>query len=469
MSSSVSTLGSSQIDSQISTVEARLQKPITLLQDQVAVDKADISAWGSIQGAISTLSGSLSGIKNVSTINVRSATTTTPSVATATASNTALTGNYDLTKIALAKTQEIYSSLQTSASATLAGGSGALTFTLKSGKTESVSVGSGSLTLNGIAQAINKVAGGVQASVVGTSGGARLVLQGSATGSSQAFSVSGTGALAKFDYAPSSTGSMTVAQSASNASFKINGVPISTSTNSVSSAVTGVAISLAGSGSTELTVGSAPGAIANVLSTVATNLNAAVASIAKETAFVPASSSSASASSAKSGPLLGNFTASDISNQLLTSVTGAAASGLTSNAIGLTVSSTGAVSFNSSTFATAYAANPTGVTALVSKIYNNLSTVSTSALGSAASSGSSVNTTGNGSNKGSIAAQVASLNTTIKSLDSSAAAISKSNNAQLQILISEYSATEAAQTAASTTEAYLSIFTSTSSGSASKG
>jgi flagellar hook-associated protein 2 len=469
MSSSVSTLGSSQIDSQISTVEARLQKPITLLQDQVAVDKADISAWGSIQGAISTLSGSLSGIKNVSTINVRSATTTTPSVATATASNTALTGNYDLTKIALAKTQEIYSSLQTSASATLAGGSGALTFTLKSGKTESVSVGSGSLTLNGIAQAINKVAGGVQASVVGTSGGARLVLQGSATGSSQAFSVSGTGALAKFDYAPSSTGSMTVAQSASNASFKINGVPISTSTNSVSSAVTGVAISLAGSGSTELTVGSAPGAIANVLSTVATNLNAAVASIAKETAFVPASSSSASASSAKSGPLLGNFTASDISNQLLTSVTGAAASGLTSNAIGLTVSSTGAVSFNSSTFATAYAANPTGVTALVSKIYNNLSTVSTSALGSAASSGSSVNTTGNGSNKGSIAAQVASLNTTIKSLDSSAAAISKSNNAQLQILISEYSATEAAQTAASTTAAYLSIFSSTSSGSASKG
>jgi flagellar hook-associated protein 2 len=240
----------------------------------------------------------------------------------------------------------------------------------------------------------------------------------------------------------------------------------------VSSAVTGVAISLVGSGSTELTVGSAPGAIANVLSTVATNLNAAVASIAKETAFVPASSSSASASSAssaKSGPLLGNFTASDISNQLLTSVTGAAASGLTSNAIGLTVSSTGAVSFNSSTFATAYAANPTGVTALVSKIYNNLSTVSTNALGSAASSGSSVNTTGNGSNKGSIAAQVASLNTTIKSLDSSAAAISKSNNAQLQILISEYSATEAAQTAASTTEAYLSIFTSTSSGSASKG
>jgi len=469
MSGSVSSLGSSEISSQISTVEARLQKPITQLQAQEATDKADISAWGAIQGSLSTLSGSLSGIKDVSTINVRAASTTLPTVATATASNTAAVGQYDLTKVALAKTQEIYSSLQGSAAASVGSGSGTLTFDLKSGKTETVTVGSGSLTLNGIAQAINKVAGGVQATVVGTSGGARLVLQGSATGSSQAFSVAGTGALAKFDYTASAAGSWTQAQAASNASFKINGVPVSTSTNSVSSAVSGVSISLVGSGSTELTVGSAPGAIATVVSTVATNLNAAIAAIAKQTAFVPASTSSASASAAKSGPLLGNFTAADISNQLLSSVSGAVASGVTSNAIGLTVSSTGAVSFNSATFATAYAANPTGVTALVTQIYKNLNSVSTNALGSAAGSGSSVNTTGNGANKGSIAAQIAAQNSNVTSLQSEALAISKNNAAQLQILLSEYTVAESAQTAASTTDAYLNIFTSTGSGSTSKG
>ncbi|OYV41270.1 MAG: hypothetical protein B7Z80_02210, partial [Rhodospirillales bacterium 20-64-7] len=77
--------------------------------------------------------------------------------------------------------------------------------------------------------------------------------------------------------------------------------------------------------------------------------------------------------------MLGNFAASDLSNQLLTAVTGAAASGVTSNSVGLTVSSTGAVAFNSGTFATAYAANPTGVAALVTQIYKTLNTVTTSA------------------------------------------------------------------------------------------
>ncbi len=475
MSGSVSSLGSSQISSQISAVEARLQKPITLLQGEAATDKADISAWGVIQGSISTLSGSLSGIADVASINVRSASTTLPSIATATASNTAQTGQYDLTNIALAKTQEIYSSLQGPATATV--GSGTLTFTLKSGKTETVTVGSGSSTLNGIAQAINKVAGGVKASIVGSAGGARLVLQGSSTGSSQAFSVAGTGALAKFDYssatpAAGTDGSWTNTQTASNASLKINGVPITSTTNSVSSAVSGVSISLVSSGNTELTVGSAPGAIANEVSTVATNLNAAIAAIAKETAFVPASTSSASASSAKSGPLLGNFTASDLSSQLLSAVSGAAASGVSANAIGLTVSSTGAVSFNSSTFATAYAANPTGVAALVTKIYKNLDTVSSNALGSAATTASSATTTATATTttgKGSIAAQIAALQTNVTSLNSSATAISKNNAAQLQILLSEYTVAEAAQTSASTSQAYLNIFTAASSGSTSKG
>jgi flagellar hook-associated protein 2 len=475
MSGSVSSLGSSQISSQISAVEARLQKPITLLQGEAATDKADISAWGVIQGSISTLSGSLSGIADVASINVRSASTTLPSIATATASNTAQTGQYDLTNIALAKTQEIYSSLQGPATATV--GSGTLTFTLKSGKTETVTVGSGSSTLNGIAQAINKVAGGVKASIVGSAGGARLVLQGSSTGSSQAFSVAGTGALATFDYssatpAAGTDGSWTNTQTASNASLKINGVPITSTTNSVSSAVSGVSISLVSSGNTELTVGSAPGAIANEVSTVATNLNAAIAAIAKETAFVPASTSSASASSAKSGPLLGNFTASDLSSQLLSAVSGAAASGVSANAIGLTVSSTGAVSFNSSTFATAYAANPTGVAALVTKIYKNLDTVSSNALGSAATTASSATTTATATTttgKGSIAAQIAALQTNVTSLNSSATAISKNNAAQLQILLSEYTVAEAAQTSASTSQAYLNIFTAASSGSTSKG
>ncbi len=456
MSGSVGALGSAQINSEISTVEARLQQPITLLDSQATTDKADISAWGSIKGGMSSLQSALAGISTVASLADRAATSSTSSVATATATNTAQAGTYNLTNVTLAKAQEIYSSVQKSASASLGSGAGSLTFT-QNGKTETVSVGSGSMTLNGIASAINKVAGGVAASVVNTSGGARLVLQGSATGSSQAFSVSGTGALAQFEYSPSSGGtSMTSAQAAANATLDINGVPISNATNSLSSAVSGLTIKLAGSGTSVVTVSSAPTGLTTALSSVATSLNSAISNIATQIKFVPATTSASASGStaAKSGPLLGNFSATDLSNQLLTAVSGAAASGMTSNSIGLTVSSAGAVSFSSSTFAAAYASNPTGVQNLVTQIYKSLSGVTTGALGSA-----------NSTSGGTIGAQTSSLQSEVSSITSQVTQITKQNDDQLQILVNEYSTAEAASTSAQVTQAYLSIFDSTTSSS----
>ncbi len=141
---------------------------------------------------------------------------------------------------------------------------------------------------------------------------------------------------------------------------------------------------------------------------------------------VPASASSSSAT-AKSGPLLGNFTATDLSTQLMSAVSGAAASGMSANAIGLTVSSTGSVSFDSSTFATAYAQNPSAVQALVSQIYTSLSGISKGAIGT--SSGSGTATTGT------IGAATSSLQSTVTSIDGQVTQMTKMDNSQIQQLI----------------------------------
>ena len=461
--STVSNLGSSQISSQVAQVEARLQAPITALDNQITADKANISAWGNISGTVSTLAKSLTGISNVATLNNRSVSSTLTTVATATAAIGAQAGTYSLTGVTLAKTQEIYSAVQGSAAAALSGGAGSLSFTLNNGKTEHVSVGSGSLTLNGIAAAINKPADGVQASVIGTATGARLVLQGSATGSSQAFSVVGTGALAKFNYAPGSAGTTEVlAQHASNAALSINGVPVTSTSNTLTTAIPGVTLSLVGSGASTVTVSSAPTALSSAVGAVATSLNAALSTIAKEIAYVPPSTSSASGT-AKSGPLLGNFTATDLSNQLLTAVSGAAASGLSANAIGFTVSTTGTVSYNSASFAAAYAKNPTAVQALVGQIYQSLNSISTGAIGG---SGSATHNSGTTSKfTGAIGAQTASLQGGITALESQITQLSKDNNQQINQLVREYTAAENASTAASVTQSYLSIFTSTGNNS----
>jgi flagellar hook-associated protein 2 len=460
---SVGSLGSAQVSSEISQVEARLNAPITNFNNQIEGDKADISAWATISGAISTLSKSLSGIQDVSTINNLNVSSTVTTVATATAAAGAQTGTFALSGVTLAKTQEIFSALQGSGAAQLSGGAGSLTFTLKSGKTETVAVGSGSLTLNGVAAAINKEAGGVQASVIGTSTGARLVFQSSSTGSSQAFSVAGTGALAKFSFASGSSGTTeSIPQKAADAFLNLNGVPVTSTTNSISSAVSGLTISLVGSGNTTINVSSSPANISAAVSTVATNLNAALSAIAKETKFVKPGSGSSGSGSAKSGVLLGNFTAANLSNQLLTAVSDAAASGLSTNAIGLTVSSAGTVSFNSTTFAAAYAQNPTAVQSLVSQIHQTLSSISASAIGGSGSSKNSSGTTVK--NSGEIGAQTTSLQGTITSIDTQIAQITKENDAQISLLINEFTIAENASTAASITQSFLSIF-NTSSGS----
>ncbi len=462
---SVSALGSSQISSEITTVETRLQAPVTELQNQVATEQADISAWGNISGSVSTLSQALSNIANVASISSRSVTTSDNTRATATASNTAATGTYNLTSISLAKSQELYSSLLGSGAATLSGGTGSLVFTAGA-KTETISIGSGSLTLNGVAAAINKQAGSVQASVIGTKAGARLVLESSGTGSSAAFSVSGTGALAQFDYNPSSAHiGETVAQSAADATLTLNGVPLTSTTNTLGSAIAGVTIALAGSGNAVVSVSSSPTGLSGNVQAVATSLNAAIATITKETKFTaPTTTATGASSGGSAGPLLGNFSATELKNELLTSVSQLVSSGVSAGAVGLSVSGSGAVSFNTTSFAAEYAKNPTAVQNLVSDLYKSLNSITNSALGtSSGTTSSGVTTT---KTTGFISAATTSLNGLITSINAQVVQVEKQNAAQLKLLQQEYTIAESNASNASITQTYLGIFLG--SGSSSK-
>ena len=115
------------------------------------------------------------------------------------------------------------------------------------------------------------------------------------------------------------------------------------------------------------------------------------------------------------------------------------------------------MSFNSTTFGSALAKNPTGVQALVGKIYSTLDGIATGAIGTSAST-----TTGAAAT---IAAQTTSLQDSITSINSQVAQITKENNAQLNILVQEYSAAESESTSAQITQSYLDVFTSTGNSS----
>jgi flagellar hook-associated protein 2 len=465
---SIGALSSASIASAITTEQTKLNQPIKVLQAQGSAEKVQVSAWGTIKGAVSSLSSALSNISSVGTVVTKTANSSDTNVATATAASSAATASYTLSGVTLAKAQEIFTTQASSAAATLGTGAsaGSLTFTLTSGTTETVSVGAGSQTLAGIAAAVNAQAGPVSASVVGTSSGARLVFQSNAPGTANGFSLAGAGALSTLNYSASAAGAFT-AVPATNANLFINGVPVTSASNTLSSAVSGLTIHLGGSGTSTINVATSSSAVANNLSAVASTLSKAISSIATQTKFVSASAASASSASAKSGPLLGNVTADQLSNSLLGAISGLAASGYSAAAVGFTVGANGAVTFSASTFATAYAADPTAVNNLVGKIYSSLHTVAAAALGSGSGSAASVYNGSGTASKGTIGAQVTTLQNEEKNLVTQESLIQKENTAALQILVKQYTTAESNQTNAQISQAYLSIFGS-SSGSGKK-
>ena len=112
--------------------------------------------------------------------------------------NDATPGTYDLSNIQLAQPQSLISSGFTSASSNL--GAGSIAIQTGSGPAVTINVPSGQDTLTGIAKAINQADAGVQATVVYDGSSYHLSLTGATTGTAGAFTVTGSGGLTGFSY-----------------------------------------------------------------------------------------------------------------------------------------------------------------------------------------------------------------------------------------------------------------------------
>ena len=243
------------IVSQLMTIE---RQPITNLDTKEAKLQAQISALGSLKGAVSSLQSAATALTpatgqtaaaKFSTYTASLADTT---VASASAGSGAVAGSYSLEVTALAREQKLVSGTYASSSAVV--GSGTLTidigsvsggvFTAKSGTTPvTLTIGSGNNTLAGIRDAINAANAGVTATIVNGTAGSQLILTG-ATGTANLVRLSGTPAGLAYDPA-TNTGGMTQTQSAQDAAFKINGIAATSGSNTVSGALDGVTLTLA--------------------------------------------------------------------------------------------------------------------------------------------------------------------------------------------------------------------------------
>jgi flagellar hook-associated protein 2 len=315
-------------------------------QAQQSALAAQTSAINQLNSSASTLSDQLSALQGVTSVfNEVSVTSSDSSVLTATATAGTATGNHTVVVNSLATTASWYSQEETSSSTQLTDGT---SFSITSGGvTTQINIGSGNDTLNELASSINSQALGVTASVVTDSNGARLSLVANASGSAANFSLSGTGL------------TFTQAQTGADASLKVDGVPITSASNTVTGAIAGVTLNLLSAPTNGETVNLSLSPDTADITTAITNFVSAYNSLIGEVSTDIAYNRTTSTA----GPLLADSAAQSFYSDLLSATNYNSGSSIsnTLDSLGITTNTDGTLSLNAGTLSRALQANPSAV------------------------------------------------------------------------------------------------------------
>lgn len=228
--------GSMDVNALVSQLMQIERQPLNRLQQRENQIQSRLTAFGRVQGALSTLESALGTLARATTFASGKATTFGEGVAAA-VNGTPPEGRYAVSVSQLARVQ----STATARVATATTDIGAGTVTIRNADGSSVlgtfSVGdSGTGTLTELRDEINAVNIGVRASLVGDGGEVRLVLTSKETGAANAFQVDADAGLAALAFSTQ--------QYAQDANFSVNGLALSSSSNVVRDAIQGLTLTL---------------------------------------------------------------------------------------------------------------------------------------------------------------------------------------------------------------------------------
>ncbi|AKM41967.1 flagellar hook protein FliD [Burkholderia contaminans] len=336
-------------------VNAKTAGQLQTLQTRQTNDNTQLSAIGQLKGALSALQTALTGLSNGTTLGSLAATASGTGIATTVTSGSgAVAGSYSVNVTQLATANKLSSAGVTSADTISAG---SLSITFGSNPAFNVNVAAGA-SLSDIASSINSASGnaGVTASVITGSDGQHLVMQSNATGAANTISISGTGVNSKL------TSGYSTVTPAADAKLTIDGTPVSSASNNVSGALTGVtlALSQAAVGTTQtVTLSQDTAAATTAITNFATAYTNFVNTAKSLTSYDPTAKTA--------GPLLGDAMMNTIRNTLATTLSSGVTTGGTTYAlgsIGINVDSTGAMSVDTAALTTALKSNGSAVAAI---------------------------------------------------------------------------------------------------------
>ena len=352
-------------------------QPLTALVKKEASYQAKLTAYGTLSGALSSFQSSLSSLSNLASFQNLSASSSDSSILSATTSSSASAGSYNVNVTKLAQAQTISSAGQAATNTPIGSGSsstisiqfgtisgGSLSSGVYTGATftqdatqalAEITVDSTNNTLQGIRDAINAANKGVSASIVGDGNPTNpyhLVLSSSKTGitSSLKISVTGDATLQSLlNYNPGGTQNLSEVTTGQNAALTINGIAITSASNSVTGAIQGTTISLSKVGTSTLSLSNNTSGVQASVNTFVKAYNDLQTTLKSLTGYD---------SAAKKGSILqGDASAVGLQNQirslLNTAVNGLGGGLTTLSTIGVSIQKDGTMTVDASKLSTA--------------------------------------------------------------------------------------------------------------------
>ncbi|MGA8221454.1 MAG: flagellar filament capping protein FliD [Candidatus Acidiferrales bacterium] len=318
-----------------------LQNQQTQLTDQQSALNSFNTDLQTLQNAVFALTDPAGQLTDVA------ATSSNSAIVTANAISGTPTGTHTVVVTNLATTSSEYSSELASSSTPLA--TGTLTVQVGTNTAVPIPVTSANNTLTGLAASINNANAGVTASVITDANGARLSIVSNTSGAPGDLTVTASAGLPTF----------TKPVTGVNAQITVDGVPVASTTNTVTSAIPGVTLSLnSQSPGTPVTISTTPdvtnqedaiNSFVSAYNTVVGDLNAQF---------------SISSSTGQPGPLSADSTLSLAQSQILAagsfSTTGNGAVNSLAD-LGISFNNDGTLSVDSGTLTSALEANPAAV------------------------------------------------------------------------------------------------------------
>jgi flagellar hook-associated protein 2 len=338
-------------------VNAKQAAPQAQITNATSQNNSTLGGLNTLNSTLTSLQAAVATLTSANTFETYSASLANATIGTVSTLGNAQPGSYALNVTQLATTQQRTSGASTSTAAIGAG-----TLDIAVGST-SVSINvSSTATLSDIATAINSASGnpGVIATVINGTNGSQLLLSSSKTGIANGFTITaasgssaGLGSLATSLNAAGSS-------EAQDAQLTLNGIAVSSASNSVSGAIDGVTLNLATTGSTTLTVVHDTGSTVTAIQAFVTAYNSYVSSIGTLSSY--------NSTTQVSGPLLGDSTLNSvvrqISSVLSKAVPGNSIGSLAS--LGILHQADGTLALTASTLTSALNANPSAVQDLFS-------------------------------------------------------------------------------------------------------